>query len=323
MRIVILFLILISIISNTYAVNENIQIFPIKLNGGTSVVGYKVRPYWETDSVVFPVITNLNSSAYVNWNNNIYLIGGSHTPNAIPTNMWKYNGTSWTILPGPPIPTRSSSCVVFRGKLFVLGGLSSPANNTTQISSVYSYNGTNWVTEMSMPNTRAWFSCVVYNDKIYALGGWGGSPGTFNRNTVWSYNGTNWTVEAATLPAAVAAGHAFVMNNKIFLCGNMSYTPTVYSYDGTNWATEATSLPNNLAYGSVSTLNGYAYICGGYTGTVVTNALLRFDGTNWTKLPPVPITNGSYNGMLAPFNNKLYYVGGYPNGVNPVYIYTP
>ena len=136
---------------------------------------------------------------------------------------------------------RTFGCVVYEGKMWVMGG--SSANGS--LNDVwYSTDGVNWTQATSSADWPARDTyAVVFADKMWVMGG-------NNQNNIWySTNGANWTQQVTS--GAVWIGRSFYgkgvieYNGKMWVMGGQNWpqgrlNDVWYSTNGANW-TQATS----------------------------------------------------------------------------------
>lgn len=162
---------------------------------------------------------------------------------------------TWKELPKAPWNGRDShSAVVFKGKIWVMGGvdgatrLISPGNvdygNAPHFSDIWTTSdGMSWekVVNKAPWGQRRSMQVVVFKNKMWLFGGWGPELGA--KRDVWSSaDGTKWKLELASAPWEAREGHqAIVFNNKIWMVGGVNYSKhklfndTWYTEDGINW----------------------------------------------------------------------------------------
>ena len=124
------------------------------------------------------------------YNDEIYILGGRQGAEDHHNYVYKFNGTTWTRLANLPSCYMLFGCVVYHGKIHIMGGRYS-SNSTTTYESHYSFDGVTWTNETSMPKTNYAFLTTVYEDKIHVIGG----NDTNMTASHYTWDGTSWTRE--------------------------------------------------------------------------------------------------------------------------------
>ncbi|MDC7124338.1 MAG: kelch repeat-containing protein [Spirochaetales bacterium] len=200
-----------------------------------------------TDSADWSARQGLSSVVY---NDKIWILGG-YNNSTYYNDVWSSsNGTTWTkIVDNTESDSMWSArgyfqCVVFKDKLWVLGGCNSDSYSQNDIW--YSSNGQEWNkvdttdTESNpMWTSRMKFQCIVYNDKLWVLGGYyydSDNSFAFYHDIWYSSDGTTWT---KTTNSAVWDARrelkSVVYNDKIWVLGGY-YEANGYSYYNDVWS---------------------------------------------------------------------------------------
>lgn len=131
--------------------------------------------------------------------------------------------TPWTALTNATISNENCAAVVYGGKIHLIGGSNSQAQNTHRVWD--EENGFQTL-NVTMPYGFYGGSAVVYGGKIHILGNY------LALKAHWTFDGTSWHTEAE-LPAFMSNyGKAVVYGNKIHIwCSDSTH----YVYDGTSW----------------------------------------------------------------------------------------
>jgi N-acetylneuraminic acid mutarotase len=208
--------------------------------------------------------------------NRVYLLGGynngiySATVYTAPINV---DGTlgSWSTGTSLPGPLTTSSAIVTKNRVYLLGGYV----NGTPISTVYTApinaDGTlgAWSTGTSLPETVHGSQAIVTMNRVYLLGGY---TGTSYLSTVYTApinaDGTLgvWTT-GTPLPGTAVIPQAIVTKNRVYLLGGHN-SSTVYTApinaDGTlgAWST-GTSLPGTVVSSQAIVTKNRVYLLGG------------------------------------------------------------
>jgi hypothetical protein len=151
-------------------------------------------------------------------------------------------GAAWS-------PRLAAACVVFRGKMWILGGSedyyfgdSKSVKNDVWSSS----DGKNWSLAVAQApwRPRAYHQAVVLGDKIYLFGGGNYLPTYAAYNDVWSTSdGEHWEQVTDLAPWSPRLWFSSVVyRDRMWVLGGWSNNPSQnlgdvwYSRDGKNWA---------------------------------------------------------------------------------------
>lgn len=263
-----------------------------------------------------------------------YLMSGSGLP-------WKQqyqinetqssNITSWSTAGSLPVALASSSAIVTKNRVYMIGGNTSSNVSTSAVyTSIINSDGTlgTWTAVASLPGTLAYSSCVITKNRVYLCGG---SVNGSNVPTVYTApinsDGTLGTWASSTsLPIASSVGLIFITKNRVYLLPGNSvniYTAAINS-DGTlgNWSTNSV-FPTTLAQAGLIVTKNRVYIAGGNTASsTVYTATINSDGGlgPWSVTASLPGALG-YSQSLV-FKNRAYLLGGYSGANNVSTVYT-
>lgn len=214
------------------------------------------------------------SGSLVNFNNKLWLLGG-HLPGVgfsfddVTNKVWSStDGATWTVSTPATAAERWTKrerigSVVFKNKLWVIGGNAYPAfGNTNSPGTAYndvwsSADGTTWTqaTAAAPFNARTNPAVFVYKDKIWVAGGM--DNGKTYLNDIWnSADGVNWTQVTSTAPFPARFGHQIaVHDDQLLLVGGENADGVlndlwVSEDDGLTWtkieAGDSRTLPANF-----------------------------------------------------------------------------
>jgi len=217
-------------INGTY--NTNVYTAPINTDGTLGS--------WTTGTSLPASV--LYSQAIVTYNR-VYLLGGnvngvnSSTVYTAPINT---DGTlgAWSVGTSLPGVLVSSTAVVTKSRVYLLGGRTSSGVVSTVYTAIINDDGTlgTWTTGTSLPEPMASSSVIVTKNRVYLLGAWNANPSTGSISTVYmasiNADGTlgSW-VAGTSLPGILSNSQAIVTNSKIYLLGgdgSSGYSLTVY-----------------------------------------------------------------------------------------------
>ncbi|MBQ4860745.1 Ig-like domain-containing protein [Pseudoalteromonas sp. MMG013] len=229
--------------------------------------------------------------------------------------------------------------VSFKGKLWLMGGVSSKGYDTIWQTGIWSStDGINWQVEVANApfKGRAHFELIEFNEHLYLIGGRRGigtGGASIGKSDVWrSDDGINWTLIQPNLGFPVwRLASAIVFQNKLWLYGD-SYSAensTIYSTeDGLNWTMENSSAAYNpRGKPTLFVHNDQLWMYGGHVWD--SNGILvganeiwsSEDGVNWRLRNADPnIRNEyAYTNKVFNFNGKLWMINGQGLGSNVRY----
>ncbi len=263
-----------------------------------------------------------NNHTSVEFNNRIWIIGGSFSNNVWSSN----NGVNWTLETENAdfSPREFHTSVVFDNKIWVIGGLGiDNFGFTIALNDVWSSSdGISWTLENDNANfpPRYIHSSVVFDNKIWVINGFDGSVSPSTYNDVWSSSdGVMWTLVNNNPPLNSSVfNESLVFNNKMWVLGgnsNNGVTNNVYSSsNGLDWelVTENPGFsPRNISASAI--LDSKMWIFGGESGSGLTNDIwYSSDGISWYQANSEPMNYTTRFGHTASvLNSKFYIVAGY------------
>ena len=208
---------------------------------------------------------------------------------------------------------RTFGCVVYEGKMWVMGG--SSANGS--LNDVwYSTDGVNWTQATSSADWPARDTyAVVFADKMWVMGG-------NNQNNIWySTNGANWTQQVTS--GAVWIGRSFYgkgvieYNGKMWVMGGQNWpqgrlNDVWYSTNGANWtqATSSAAWSARSAFGCV-VFDNKMWVMGGNNGSSTLNDVwYSTNGADWTQVISSAAWSARSTAGYEVFDNKMWVMGG-------------
>ncbi len=246
---------------------------------------------WTATSNFLSLNPRLAASA-VEYNNNIYLIGGKNSGAPISQVVYASFNADGTLgtwqMNSSLISARSAATgATYNGYLYALGGSDATAIERADVEYAEINNGSNgttgtWATTTAFTNARAGHSSIVANGYLYVMGG---------------TNGTTWY-------------------------NDVRYAPINANGTLGTWLTTNTFATGREKHGSVVS-NGYVYIIGGCTGSSASTASTQFaqlnaDGTvgPWASSTALPDIRCDH--AAAAYNGNVYVMGGTINGSTAV-----
>ncbi len=246
----------------------------------------------------------------VELNGLIYVIGAFTTGDLPADSVYIYNPIADTWHTGSQIPPArrrgGAAAVVHQGKIYLIGGASTPAGATVLVDAYHPTTNT-WTIEADMPRTRAGFDAIVVGNNLYAIGGHSNAGGLHSRVDVFNFSGNAWSTlsPASNLPTprddvAVEAlgGEILVIGGHI--SGTAQTTTEALDVATGTWRTVATL---NEARSSTQALvcNGNIYIAAGLGGGELASHERYYFFTP-TACPATTLTNGVLSATPNPVN---------------------
>ena len=253
------------------------------MGGLSSTFNSTTRINSSTDGNIWPMEPGLNHPRHdfglVSFNNKIWVIGGARTSAGVTlrnnTVYSKFHSSAvWTQHTNAPFSRRRNhATVVFKNKIWVIGGVSSSSFGTAESDIWSTSDGETWTREVTNApfGARNRFQVLVYNNELYVIGGYQTTGSNRRVNDIWkSSDGINWTEVRSTV-------HKF--------SPRMNHAAVVYK--------------------------DRIYVIGGDTGSNVNDIWYSEDGcVTWTRDTATggfPLTAGI---EAQVFNDKIFLIGG-------------
>lgn len=242
--------------------------------------------------------------------------------------------TTWHMAPNDPIAREEAESFVANGKLYVVGGYTSPFGfpATTRVDAFDPDTG-QWTRMADAPVKITHAGTIVDGDTVWLVGGFvgdfpsrppgGGPPGT-SAVYLYSISKNRWRT-GPSLPAARGAGGAALVGRTLYFFGGANKGRSadvgdVYKLDvdhpSLGW-TRIGSMPNPRNHLGTVAVNGKIYLVGGQhlleEDSVVQNEVDEYDpATNqWTVRHPMPRPLSHFNAATVIYQNRyIITVGG-------------
>lgn len=244
---------------------------------------------------------NLCRSAFVVFNDRIYLFGGIGSNGSDYNNYmltWKEGESSWSYNNNYPYQCYGGRAVVYDNKIHVLGG-----NNSSVKKYHYSWNGefsSGWTKESNLPVNFGYSdTSFVYDNKIYILS---------NIGCYYYDGGQNW-ISDGTLPISVTNGTASPFNNIVYAFGtNRKWSCKI---DNTAWVGKSNYvLPmSSNNHRDIVIYNNKAHLLG-ISGSIDSHYSCDLSTYELIKESTMPY-NSRGCGVVV-YQNKIHMLGG-PN----------
>ena len=229
------------------------------------------------------------------------------------TNVYSYNGTSWTTLSPLPTSTYAAASV---GTSSADGFLSTGATGTpTLLNFTLLYNGSSWTAGANANVSGAYRDASSRGSTTAAImfGGYTQVPLVPGITNTESWDGTSWTIVNAMNTAKNESTGFGVQTAAISATGQAAGTSltNVESWDGTSWTevAEVNTAVNDAGQAGLST-SGIKF--GGANGGGVTGATEFYNGTTWTEVSD--LATGRSIGASSGTSNSALLAGGYSGG---------
>ena len=289
---------------------------------------------FENDRHLTEVNTDMGGFAnhqIVKFKSNLWLVGGDNRETApwqSGNHIWSsINGRTWKKIGNGPFTERKNhSLLVYRDKMWLIGGIDNAGNILSDIW--VSTNGRDWtqVRTLNPLQEIGQNSSVVFNDRIFVFKGNG-----VEHEEVWSTTtGTSWKLETKNAFPVRSHYKTVVHNNQIFVIGGWirggNHTNEVWaSKDGKNWSKKsAFSIFKPRINHTATSIDGKVWVIGGQTSgkggqrIFYNDIWYSTDMQKWTKYNgKSPIKNGLHSHASLVFQNQFWTFGGYiPDGSN-------
>ncbi len=235
----------------------------------------------------------------------IYITGGVGTT----TNAFRFDGTSWSRVVGPPAGRYYHGMTVRENFLYLVAGDNSGGAAQTN---VYRFNGTNWTEVAGVPRVRDRHVVSTFRNNIYTVGGY---PAT---NGVFVGNGATWADGVQFISNEYQFAGAVMSNRFYCFGGGTTGTNLVGCFDGQTW-TEAATLPQARRDQAAATFEGQLYSIGGRASGDGHTNVFRYNGSTWSYAPGLPEGRNALG--AAVLNHGLYAIGGQTNIVAQTNVY--
>ncbi len=271
------------------------------------------------------------------YNGKLYVIAGNRSDDTILNDVWSSSdGINWTnILPHTASPgatqfpqRRSHRCIVFKEKIWVIGGEFWSGTEIPKNDVWSSADGVTWTQVLADTATpgpsqferRCRFSMLTDGDAMYILGG----AGATRLDDVWSStDGATWTqvrADGAAGGFVARIDHSsFNLNGTFYVLAGSDTVGALAdvwssSDKGATWTKLTDSAFPPRAYHAFASYGGKFWVASGFHDSyVVMNDLWSSsDGVAWTEVLPDgnSVFPGRFSSTMTAFDNKLYIIAG-------------
>jgi len=268
-------------------------------------------------------------------------LGPSGVPSQFPSELWRFDGTTWTQLNPTPDPVNGipdgrqwyAGAFDFARGVYVIFGGQKGSGLSNLLGDTWEYNvATNaWSlkTPSTSPSARRWTAMSYHapSGKCVMFGGETANSGTYSNET-WTWDGTNWAqLSPTTSPSARGRGKMAydLFNQEILYSGGRNASTAIsvetWAWDGTNWSQKANG-PARYAHAIAYDLARKRYVL--YGGAPTYDETWEYDRASdtWTQRYPQWASTGIWRTVPAmvyvPTLGKTILFGGFgaPQGMS-------
>lgn len=242
-----------------------------------------------------------------------------------------YDGTSWSIIPGPSNGALTQVAAVSASDVWAVGFSGNPSQTFIE-----HYDGTNWsVVPSPSPGTRVneltGIAVTSAND-IWTVGYDIGSDGS-EQTLIEHYDGTSWSVVTSPDPGTginQLVGVTVVSTSDVWSVGDYTASyggvlqPLIEHYNGTSWSVVSSPTVDSgtnsyelLSVAAISSADIWAVGSNFNSSSVSPTPTLieHWDGTAWTIVPsPTTGAGGYLQAVAADSTSDVWAVGFSSNG---------
>ncbi len=245
---------------------------------------------------------------------------GTFTDGSTRTLSW----TGWSPIAPMPAARGSMASAGLDGRLHAIGGWDQSFTPQAE-HFVYEPADNSWSNRAPLPQPRSGADAVVVDGRLYLLGGFRGGPVTADL-LMYDPAADAWT-QLASMPAPRTNMFTGTLEGKIYVAGGNTgggYGDQLWVYDPAldTWAVKA-SMPQPQAAGFAGSLGGMFFVFAGLNDGGPTSAGWGYDPVtdSWSAAAPIPtwryIGASSVKGIAAVWEDRLFAVGGLPQGATP------
>jgi N-acetylneuraminic acid mutarotase len=248
-------------------------------------------------------------------------------------------GDKWEKKADMPTPRWSLATVAVNGRIYAIGGWTSPWSpqvpaDVVGIVEEYNPEANTWKKKTDMPTARGRIAACEFDGKIYTFGGSPDDVASLSAVEVYDPGTDTWT-KKGDLPVPLSSATAATVGNKIYVIGGYdkskpkSYS-LVYEYDPAQ-ETFAKKADMPTARGSMGSavFDGKVYVLGGYdpTNSTTLDVVEVYDpvANQWATKRKMREPSAVFG--IAAVGRKIFIIGGtnpFNNGaVSRVAIYYP
>ncbi len=252
----------------------------------------------------------------VTFDNKLWLIGGSFNTNGLDrtSEVWSsVDGNTWTLAAKDAAFKRRGghASVVFKGKMWVIGGISEDGI----MNDVWaSEEGKNWelVTPAAGFPEAVLHTATVFDNKIWVIGGY--SDIGYNNDVWFSEDGATWTQAATSVwnkTGLLVGLKVITFNNKLWVIGGVGVWS---SADGIQWKQEvsAEEVPALFPrqYHVCIVYDSKIWLISGFKSDLNNDIWYTKDGINWIEVTSSAAFPKRAIACSAVLDDKLWIIWG-------------
>jgi N-acetylneuraminic acid mutarotase len=227
----------------------------------------------------------------------IYVMGGFEPSGATSAATERYDieRDRWRRVADVPVALNHAAAVAYRGRVYVLGGYSSPTGLNQEVATLYRYdpNRDRWRRLPSAPTARAALAAGVINGRLYAAGGAAGGR-ALTTLEIYDFARRRWRrgPDMATarehLAGAVATGRFYALAGRS--AGTNFDAVEAYDPRARRWRKVRAMRKERGGIGAATVRGGRIVVAGGEESAGTIREVELYDpGTRrWRALPDLP-----------------------------------
>jgi N-acetylneuraminic acid mutarotase len=242
-------------------------------------------------------------------------------------------GLNWEFKAPMPTARAWAGAVVYKGKIYVVGGCSSLSDgqqfrNAVRSLEVYDPANNTWKVLSPMRIPRVGPAVAAMNGKIYVFGGFNEATWSANSTVeIYDISSDTWAT-GKDMPTPRSWARAVALNGKIYIIGGVGYgyrrDVEVYDPATNTWEVKSPILPRERYLHAAVAYNGKIYVIGGdsweYGYQEIWDDIQEYDliTDTWVKKSPMPAAATGLDAVVV--DGKIYVFGGLPKS-NVTWVY--
>ena len=266
-----------------------------------------------------PMPTGRTGAVAVEYNNEIYLIGGKDSQNNYLTRVDLYNPVTntWDTTSIQPLQHGrvNATALVYNDSIFVIGGKND--SEVLDIVEVYLPAQNLWIEVQHLRREREAAFSTYFINRPFVFGGADDNGYLEEEVEWWDRSSNQWRESLIVFNPPRASVFNFVLTDTLYIFGGFYFGPLNTSLklasDGTWYSGINLSQPRGN--GTTALVGNHAFFIGGETNSGVTDLVEVYNVPNKSisTVQSMPYARASH--ATAVYNNEIYVFGG--NGTNP------
>lgn len=250
------------------------------------------------------------------------MLYGGRSSSSPTSQLWQWDGTSWTLYGGATPTARSDAALVYdgRGRMMVFGGRTA-TTGTTVLGDTWFYDGLAWAIAANPPARALTWSVISYDQgKVLRYGGQS-APNAYT-NEVWERTRRGWKQfsTAGDPPARSftnmvydSARRQFVLFGGVLTSNTLD--PKIWLRTGETWTSQQPGIAPAARAAPVMAYDaarGNTIVLGGFDAQVVSiNDMWTWNGSWAPVSTPLPTPRFSAAAGYDPVREQVVVFGGY------------